>query len=80
MTRPFRTHDIDLAAARMCLTGEQPNIVTLPGDHLSSFELPCDEITSKLLNSYATGDLCLNVKRFSSCRNFLYKKLRGGSR
>jgi len=29
MTRPFSTHDIDLAAARMTITGEQPSIYRL---------------------------------------------------
>ena len=76
MTRPIRTHDIDLAACRMTITGEQPSVFMEAGDHLATFELPGDSITTTLLNNYATGELCLNVRRFASCRNFLFKKLR----
>lgn len=77
MTRPIRTQDIDLAAARMTLTGDQPAIVFEDGAALATFELPGDDITINLLNRYATGELCLNIKRFASCRNFLFKKLKG---
>jgi len=76
VTRPIRTHDIELAAARMTITGEQPPVFMESGDRLATFELPPDAITMNLLNQYATGSLCLNVKRFASCRNFLFKKLK----
>lgn len=77
MSRLIRTHDIDLAAARMVITGEQPGVSIQAGDSLASFDLPDDEITGRILNEYATGTLMLNVKRFASCRNFLFKKLKG---
>jgi hypothetical protein len=76
MTRPIRTHDIELAAARMAVTGEQPRVSMESGDRLATFELPSDDITMGILNKYATGELCLNIKRFVSCRNFLFKKLK----
>ena len=76
MTRPIRTHDIELAASRMTITGEQPSVFMEAGDRLATFELPADEITSNLLNQYATGSLCLNIRRFASCRNFLFKKMK----
>lgn len=76
MNRPIQTHDIELAAARMTITGAQPTIFKEPGATLATFELPADEITMNLLSKYATGELCLNIKRFASCRNFLFKKLK----
>lgn len=76
MTRPIRTKDLDVAAAIMTATGIQPVIAHDNGDALSTFELPGDEITINLLSRYAAGDLSLNVKRFASCRNLLFKKLR----
>ncbi len=80
MTRPIRTHDIELAAARMAITGEQPNVFKESGERLATFELPADAITMNLLSQYATGDLSLNIKRFASCRNFLFKKVKEVSR
>lgn len=77
MARPISTHDIELAAARMTITGEQPNTYLQPGDSLATFDLPDDDITQQLLNQYATGSLILNIKRFAACRNFLFKKLKG---
>jgi len=76
MPRPIRTHDLELAAARRTITGEKPPLVMESGDHLVTIELPADAVTMNLLNQYATGDLCLNIKRFTSCRNFLFKKLK----
>lgn len=77
MTRPISTHDIDLAAASMTITGEQPSICIHPGDTLATFNLPDGAITQQLCNDYATGNLTLNIKRFSSCRAFLFKKIKG---
>ena len=77
MTRPISTQDIDLAAARMTITGEQPSFYRQPGDSLTTFDLTDDDITRNLLNQYATGSLTLNIKRFASCRNFLFKKIKG---
>lgn len=77
MTRPIYTQDIDVAAAVMTATGHQPEICFRDGDQLATFELPGDELTIKLLARYSAGDLTLNVKRFASCRNSLFKKLKG---
>lgn len=77
MPRPIYTQDIDVAAAVMAATGNQPEICFRDGDHLATFELPGDDLTIKLLARYSAGDLTLNVKRFASCRNLLFKKLRG---
>lgn len=76
MTKPIRTQDIELAAPRMVITGVQPTVVKEPGNMLATFELPYGEVTMNLLSRYATGDLCLNIKRFASCRNFLFKKVK----
>lgn len=75
-SRPISTHDLDLAAARMTITGEQPSVYLQRGDSLATFDLPDDEITRQILVDYATGSLMLNVKRFAACRNFLFKKLK----
>lgn len=76
MTRHISTHDIDLAAARMVITGRQPSVYLQPGDSLATFDLVDDDIMRQLLNEYATGTLVLNVRRFAACRNFLFKKLK----
>ena len=77
MSRPISTQDIELAAAYMTATGEQPEIIFEDGAKLVTFGLPSNDITINLLNRYATGELSLNIKRFTSCRNFLFKKLKG---
>ena len=76
MSRPIRTHDIELAASTMAVTGAQPTVTQEPGASLATFELSPDAITMDVLSKYATGELCLNIKRFTSCRNFLFKKLK----
>lgn len=76
MNSSIRTQDIELAAARMTITGEQPTVYREPGSTLATFDLPADDVTMNLLSRYATGDLCLNIKRFASCRNFLFKRLK----
>ena len=76
MTRPISTHDIDLAAAYMTVRGDQPTMHRDGGKALASFDLIADDITMNLLSRYATGELSLNIRRFASCRNFLYKKLK----
>jgi hypothetical protein len=54
----------------MTITGELPSVYRQPGD------LPDDAVTQQLLAEYATGTLMLNVKRFASCRNFLFKQIK----
>lgn len=76
MPRPVRTTDIELASAYMALTGEQPSVYQQPGQSLKTFDLEDSEITRQLLNDYATGTLSLNIKRFTACRNFLFKKVK----
>ena len=76
MTRPISTHDIDLAAAYMTVRGDQPSMHRDTGKALVTFDLIADEITINLLSRYATGELSLNIRRFASCRNFLYKKMK----
>lgn len=80
MTRPLSTHDIDLAACYMAITGNQPACYLRPGDHLAIFEIPNNELTMPMFSEYATGSLMLPIKRFCSCRSFLYKKMKEARR
>ncbi|AJE04670.1 hypothetical protein [Geobacter pickeringii] len=79
MTRPpeFQTTDLDLAAAIMTGTGKQPGAFRQPGQPLVAFEFKDDEATRAIILSYASGDLCQNVKRFAACRAWLYRQAKG---
>ena len=80
MTRPTAkqtTHDFDLGAAYMVVTGRQPAMYREPGDTLVTIELIEDDATHSLMLSYAAGELVLNVKRFAACRAWLYRQAKG---
>ena len=68
------TQDLDLGAAYMVVSGRQPVLYREPGNSLVSIELIDGELTRELMLSYATGKLVLNIKRFASCRAWLYRQ------
>jgi hypothetical protein len=70
----FQTTDLDLAAAIMTATGKQPKIVQLVGKALITFEFQDDETTRAAIIAYASGELAQPVKRFATCRAWLYRQ------
>lgn len=72
-----KTHDFDLGAAYMVITGRQPAMYREPGETLVTIELIGDEATLSLMVAYAAGDLTLNIRRFASCRAWLYRQAKG---
>lgn len=78
MTRQpaFTTQDIDIAAAIMTATGQQPEIFRQPDHDLASFEFPANETVQAVVMAYASGELMQPVKRFAACRSWLYRQAR----
>ncbi len=70
------TQDLDLGAAYMSLTGRQPKVVHNHHDQLVSIHMIDDEITRDLMLAYASGQLIVKVKRFASCRAWLYRQVK----
>lgn len=71
------TQDIDLGASYMVITGRQPEVVHYPGDELTSIEMVNDSVTRGLILTYTSGQLALNIKKFSACRAWLYRRIKG---
>lgn len=70
----IQTHDFDLGAVYMVATDRRPELYREPGDSLVTLVLPNDQITREVMMAYASGELKINVKRFASCRNWLYRQ------
>jgi hypothetical protein len=77
-TRPpdIETNDLDLAAIYKTITRRNPTMYRESGDSLVTFVMPSDEITRNVILQYAAGTLELNVRRFASCRAWLYRQTR----
>jgi len=70
------TTDLDLGAAYMVVTGRQPHVVHSHDDKLASIEMVDDAVTRQLMLAYACGQLALNIKRFATCRAWLYRQVK----
>ena len=70
------TNDIDLGAVYMVVTGRQPHVIRNHDDRLASIEMIDDAVTRQLMLAYASGQLALNIKRFATCRAWLYRQVR----
>lgn len=82
MYRPteIQTTEIDLAAVYMAATGKEPLIFWEKGVELVKFIIPINEETNRIMVEYATGTLCLNVRKYASCRNSLYRRVKAVAR
>jgi hypothetical protein len=76
MTRPneFKTTDIELAAALMT-SGSKP-IRIAPGRDLVEFFFCNDDEVQNLTMQYASGTLCLEVRRLANSRGWLYRQVK----
>jgi len=81
MTRPREnqivTHDLDLGALFMVETDRMPGIFREPGNPLVTLSMPNDEATRDLMIAYASGTLKVDVKKFASCRAWLFRQVKG---
>lgn len=54
----------------------QPEISTSKGRSFVNFSFPNNETVQSIVSAYASGDLAQPVRKFASCRSYLFRCVR----